>query len=109
MRVGIIDKETVPHAPTSRFLTKEEMNELDNGWIWNRNNFIFKYNIPLMVERNIAEALIKKYDPVEFYDKKEDLRRMKYNKLKAMARKKGYDHKSTFVNKEKLISMIDSA
>ena len=49
MKVGLLDLETVPHAPTSKFLTKKEMQEIDSEWIWNRQSFIFKHNISITI------------------------------------------------------------
>tara|TARA_R100000664_G_scaffold2996_1_gene7044 strand:+ start:11883 stop:12218 length:336 start_codon:yes stop_codon:yes gene_type:complete len=107
MKVGLLDLETVPHAPTSKFLTKEEMQKIDSEWIWNRQSFIFKHNIPLMVERKMADVLVKKYESVKYHDKKEDLSKMAYNDLKKLAKAKGMSHKDTFVKKELLIQAIE--
>ena len=107
-QVGIIDDEAVQYAPSSKFLTKEEMQTIDPNWIWNRKSFIFKYQIPLVVDKNIAEAMIKKYDSVQYLDKKDDLKKVKYQKLKKMATSKGIPWKETFVPKDELIRLIDS-
>jgi hypothetical protein len=95
-QVEIIDNEAIRNAPSSKFLTKEEMIELDPNWIWNRKSFIFKYQIPLLVDKNIAEAMINKYDSVE------------YQKLKKMATQKGIPWNETFVPRDELIRLIDS-
>ena len=107
MKVGLLDLETVPHAPTSKFLTKEEMRKIDSEWLWNRQSFIFKHKIPLMVERKQADMLVDKYNSVQYHDKKEDLRKMKYNDLKRMGRTKGMSNQDTFVKKELLIQAIE--
>ena len=107
-QVEIIDNEAIRNAPSSKFLTKEEMIALDPNWIWNRKSFIFKYKIPLLVDKNIAEALIKKYDFVEYLNKKNDLKKVKYQKLKKMATQKGIPWNETFVPRDELIRLIDS-
>ena len=107
MKVGVLDLETVPNAPTSKFLTKQEMQSIDSGWIWNRNSFIFKHNIPLMVDRKMADVLVKKYESVKYQDKKEDLSNIAYNDLKKMAKNKGVPYKDTFVKKDVLIRIIE--
>ena len=107
MKVGLLDLETVPHAPTSKFLTKKEMQSVDSEWMWNRNNFIFKHNIPLMVDRKMADVLGEKYESVKYHDKKEDLGKIAYNDLKKMAKTKGVPYKDTFVKKDVLIQMIE--
>ena len=107
MKVGLLDFDTVPNAPTSKFLTKEEMKLIDPNWIWNRKSFIFKHNVPLSVDRKIADFLVKKYESVKYQNKKEDLNNLSYNNLKKMAKNKGVPHKDTFVTKEKLIKMIE--
>jgi|TARA_R110002020_G_scaffold135068_1_gene301675 hypothetical protein len=108
IQVEIIDNEAIRNAPSSKFLTKEEMVALDPNWIWNRKSFIFKYKIPLVVDKNIAEALIKKYDFVEYLNKKNDLKKVKYQKLKKMATQKGIPWNETFVPRDELIRLIDS-
>ena len=106
MKIAIIDTETIPKAPTSKFLTKNEMQMLDENWIWNRKSFIFKHNIPLLVESDIANLLVNKYDAIEYEDKRDDLRKMKYHKLKQFAVKRGIEYKDTFVKRDVLIEMI---
>ena len=108
-QVEIIDNDAVRYAPSSKFLTKNEMAELDPDWIWNRKSFIFKHRIPLLVDRDIAEMMIKKYPSIQYMDRKDDLKRMKYIKLKKMAAEKGIPWNETFVAKDVLINMIDSA
>ena len=107
-QVEIIDNEAIRNAPSSKFLTKEEMIALDPNWIWNRKSFIFKYQIPLLVDKNIAESMINKYDSVEYLDKKNNLKKVKYQKLKKMATQKGIPWNETFVPRDELIRLIDS-
>tara|TARA_R110000787_G_scaffold140443_1_gene253998 strand:+ start:116 stop:451 length:336 start_codon:yes stop_codon:yes gene_type:complete len=106
VKIGILDKETVPNAPTSKFLTKAEIQKFDSEWIRNRQSFIFKHKIPLMVERSAAEVLVSKYESVCYYDKKDDYSKIKYNKLKKLAKSKGLSYKETLVTKEVLIEKI---
>jgi hypothetical protein len=107
MEVRIIDKQTVPNAPTSRFLTKKEMEAINRDWIWHRKSYIFKHKIPLVVDRKEADVLIEKYDSISYFDRTENLKKMKYNDLKKMARSKGLSHKDTMVSREVLITSID--
>lgn len=107
-QVEIVDNEAIRNAPSSKFLTKEEMILLDPNWIWNRKSFIFKYQIPLLIDKNIAEAMINKYDSVEYLDKKNNLKKVKYQKLKKMATQKGIPWNKTFVPRDELIRLIDS-
>ena len=107
MQVGLIDRQTVQNAPTSRFLTKEEMKNIDSNWIWHRKSFIFKHEIPLNVDLKVANALVDKYDSVVFYDRKDNLRKMKYNDLRKMGKTLGLTHKETMVKRELLIDAID--
>ena len=106
MKIGLLDMETVPNAPTSKFLSKQEILEFDNDWIYNRKNFIFKHKIPLMVDREDAKALVEKYVSVEFHKKSDDYTKINYNKLKKVATSKGIPYKETFVKKELLIEKI---
>ena len=108
-QVEIIDNEAIRRAPSSKFLRKEEMVAIDPNWIWNRKSFIFKYQIPLLVDKDIAKAMIKKHDSVEYLNKKNNLEKFKYQKLKKMATSKGIPWKETFVPKQELIKLIDNA
>jgi|TARA_R100001530_G_scaffold7088_2_gene7936 hypothetical protein len=105
--VTIIDEDSIPHAPSSKFLSKEEMKNINPDWIWNRNSFIFKYGKPMIVEHNVAQALIKKYDTVKFENQPDDLINMKYQALKKLAVKNGIPWSDTFVSKEELVNMIN--
>ena len=46
----IIDNDTIPHAPTSKFIDRKEFNEVypDSEHV-KRLNYIFKHKIPLQV------------------------------------------------------------
>jgi len=62
----------------------------------------------LLVDKNIAESMINKYDSVEYLDKKNNLKKVKYQKLKKMATQKGIPWNETFVPRDELIRLIDS-
>jgi len=68
----IIDNNCMPGCPTSRFLTRAEYEGSveTNGHLPHRKNFIFKYEIPLIVDDGLGELLIKKYDTLKEVDKK---------------------------------------
>jgi len=106
-QVGIIDDEAVQYAPSSKFLTKEEMQTIDPNWIWNRKSFIFKYKIPLYVDENVAEVAINKYPSVRYEKIEQGYKDVKYQKLKKIAVDKGVPWGETFVKREELIIMIN--
>jgi len=108
-QVEIIDEDAVQYAPSSKFLTDIEMKSIDPNWIWHRKSFIFKYKIPHIVDSNIAKMMVDKYHTVNYVDRKQDLNKVKYHKLKKMAASKGIPWADTFVKKDELIKMIDSA
>ena len=105
-QVGIIDDEAVKYAPSSKFLTKEEMQTIDPKWIWNRKSFIFKYQIPLYVDENVAEAVVNKYQSVRYEKIEHRYENVNYNDLKKVAVDKGIPWGKTFVKREELITMI---
>ena len=107
-QVEIIDEDAQINAPSSKFLTKEEMISADPNWIWQRNSFIFKYKIPHIVDSNIAKLMVDKYESVKYVNKKQDLSNVKYQKLKKIAADKGIPWSDTFVKKDELIRMIDN-
>ena len=108
-QVEIIDDDAVKYAPSSKFLTDVEMKSIYPNWIWHRKSFIFKYKIPHIVDSNIAKMMVDKYPTVNYVDRKQDLNKVKYHKLKKMAASKGIPWADTFVKKDELIKMIDSA
>jgi len=108
-QVEIIDEDAVQYAPSSKFLSKEEMITVNPNWIWHRKSFIFKHKIPHIVDSNIAKMMVDKYPTVIYVDTKQDLKNVKYQKLKKMAANKGIPWSETFVKKDELIRMIDSA
>jgi hypothetical protein len=108
-QVEIIDEDAVQYAPSSKFLSKEEMITVNPNWIWHRKSFIFKHKIPHIVDSNIAKMMVDKYPTVIYVDTKQDLINVKYQKLKKMAANKGIPWANTFVKKDELIRMINSA
>ena len=108
-QVEIIDEDAVQYAPSSKFFSKEEMITVNPNWIWHRKSFIFKHKIPHIVDSNIAKMMVDKYPTVIYVDTKQDLKYVKYQKLKKMAANKGIPWANTFVKKDELIRMINSA
>ena len=108
-QVGIIDDDAVKNAPSSKFLTKEEMVSIDSNWIWSRKSIIFKYQIPQYVDSGVAEAMIKKYPSVRLEKPINDYKGVKYNDLKKMAVKKGIRWSDTFVERSELVKIINQA
>jgi hypothetical protein len=53
--------------------------------------------------------MVDKYPTVIYVDTKQDLINVKYQKLKKMAANKGIPWANTFVKKDELIRMINSA
>jgi|24BtaG_2_1085350.scaffolds.fasta_scaffold05381_3 hypothetical protein len=124
----LIDKESESNCPTSKFLSRKEFAELFPDRMPRRMNFLFKYNVPLIVEEDIGIKLIDKYpnaldvcDKVEKLSdepkldvkpvsvekgKSDELDKMKYQKLKALAVNYGIPYKRTFVKKPELIALI---
>tara|TARA_Y100000310_G_C20625356_1_gene785553 strand:- start:1238 stop:1606 length:369 start_codon:yes stop_codon:yes gene_type:complete len=113
--IGVIDIEAMPHCPTSKFLTKEEIVKFDPGWNQNRMNFIFKHEVPVSVDDNIAMTLTSKYPSLELIgvDGKKVLESDKYDfddytylDLKKLAMENDIPSKETFVKREALIEKI---
>jgi len=111
---GVIDIEAMPNCPTSKFLTKEEVMEIDPNWNQNRINFIFKYNIPITVSIPMAKILVNKYSSLQYKDGDEEVQTTEeeyyeeytYNELKKLAVKSGMPYKETFVKRDALIMKI---
>ena len=80
-QVEIIDEDAIQYAPSSKFLSKEEMVAIDPNWIWHRKSFIFKYKIPHIVDSDIAKMMVDKYPTVIYVDTKQDLKNVKYCKM----------------------------
>ena len=85
----IIDNETVPPAPTSKFIDKKEFKEIYSDMEnVKRLNYIFKHKIPLQVSAKEGAVLVCKYPSVvECTEWGEEINEMMEttNKIKAMA------------------------
>lgn len=66
----IVDKEAQSHAPTSKFLTKEELSGggVDQGHFPRRLNYIFKYKRPIDIPEKEAKLLVGKYESIYHSD-----------------------------------------
>ena len=113
--IGIIDIEAIPNCPTSKFLTKEEISKFKPDWNQHRMNFIFKHEIPVNVEDEIAMTLTKKYPSLELVgvsgEKASNVDEHKFDdhtylELKKIAIKNGIPPNKTFVKREELIKKI---
>lgn len=111
----IIDKDAMIKAPTSKFLKKEEYAHLypNKEHMPHRKNYIFKYNIPIIINNDLGSLLLNKYFNLRRVDLEntgkiisKKLNNMSYNKLKNVAVEHGYKYRQTMVKKEKLIQMI---
>jgi|TARA_R100000501_G_C2577309_1_gene81885 hypothetical protein len=124
----LIDREAIPNAPSSKFLSRDEVVKLFPGIMPKKMNFIFRYDIPMEVGDNVGEKLIDKYpnalevdgkiekmkdepelkiEPVGVDKRKPDeLDRMKYQALKSLAVQYGIPSRRTFVKKPELIALI---
>ena len=80
----IVDNETIPHAPTSKFIGKKEFNEIypDTEHV-KRLNYIFKHRIPLQVAPKEGAVLVCKYlSVVECSESGEEINEMMNETLK---------------------------
>ena len=115
----IIDNETVPHAPTSKFIDKKEFKEIYSDMEnVKRLNYIFKHKIPLQVSAKEGAVLVCKYPSVvECTEWGEEINEMMEttNKIKAMAwgdlksfavRDCGIPFKETTIKRDALESLI---
>jgi len=66
--IQIIDVESQPNAPSSKFISREEFRKLFPDRMNRKLSFIFKYNAPITVESPVGEQLIKKYQSIKRYD-----------------------------------------
>ena len=65
----IIDTECLPHAPSSKFISKEEYHRLFPDKMPIKKNFIFKYNTPLIVENKVGRFLQMEYGTIKILNK----------------------------------------
>ena len=84
----VIDNETVPHAPTSKFVSKGEYADIyPDDDQQRRLSYIFKHKIPLQVSAKEGSVLVCKYlSVVECTEWGEEINEMMNttNKIKAM-------------------------
>ncbi len=112
--VGILDKEASHGCPTSKFLTRKEINTFDPAWNRWRMNFIFKHEVPLYVTDEVAKLLTDKYKSIEYKDGDEEMQvsveefydDYTYPELKKLAVKNGIPYKETMVKREVLVEML---
>ena len=107
----IIDIDAVMNAPSSKFLKKEEFSHLYNNThehLPHRKNFIFKHNIPLKVDDDVGDLLLRKYPRLERADgvKPGKYTKTKYVRLKKKAMSLGFTYQEVNIKKEELIKLI---
>ena len=115
----IVDNETVPHAPTSKFIDRKEFNEIypDTEHV-KRLNYIFKHRIPLHVSSKEGAVLVCKYSSVvecnewgeeinEMMNETLKIKDMRWSELKSYAVKEcGIPFKETTVKRDALEALI---
>ena len=112
--MDIIDIATLPGCPTSRFLKKEEFSRYfpDIEHLPRRKNFLFKHKIPLRVDAECGNLLLKKYPSLELFKdpmivaQADELNNMGYGELKKLGVQYGMAWKETMVKKDVLIAKI---
>ena len=115
----IIDNETVPHAPTSKFISKDEYVEVyPDEDHQKRLSYIFKHKIPLQVSAKEGAVLVCKYPAVvectewgeeinELMDTTNKIKAMTWKDLKSFAVKDcGIPFKETTIKRDALESLI---
>ena len=125
----VIDNQTIPNAPTSRFLKKSEYAHLYETDILehtpSRMNWIFKHNKAEDIKDELAKILENKYSSLEIINREPEipvqskisdielldqvgkLDDIGYNDLKKLAVDKyQFKYRETMVKKTKLIEMI---
>ena len=115
----IVDNETVPHAPTSKFIDRKEFNDIypDTEHV-KRLNYIFKHRIPLHVSSKEGAVLVCKYSSVvecnewgeeinEMMNETLKIKDMRWSELKSYAVKEcGIPFKETTVKRDALEALI---
>ena len=115
----IIDNETIPHAPTSKFVSKDEYVEIyPDEDHQKRLSYIFKHKIPLQVSAKEGAVLVCKYPSVvectewgeeinELMNETLKIKEMPWRELKSYAVKDcGIPFKETTVKRDALESLI---
>ena len=115
----IIDNDTIPHAPTSKFISKDEYVEVyPDEDHQKRLSYIFKHKIPLQVSAKEGSVLVCKYPAVvectewgeeinELMDTTNKIKAMTWRDLKSFAVKDcGIPFKETTIKRDALESLI---
>ena len=115
----IIDNETVPHAPTSKFISRGEYVEVyPDEDHQKRLSYIFKHKIPLQVSAKEGAVLVCKYPAVvectewgeeinELMDTTNKIKAMTWSDLKSFAVKDcGIPFKETTIKRDALENLI---
>jgi hypothetical protein len=115
----LVDNETIPHAPTSKFVSKKEYVEIypEEGH-QKRLSYIFKHRIPLQVSAKEGAVLVCKYPSVvecnewgeeinELMNETLKIKEMAWGDLKSYAVKEcGIPFKETTVKRDALEALI---
>ena len=115
----LMDNETIPHAPTSKFISKDEYISIypDEGH-QKRLSYIFKHKIPLQVSAKEGSVLVCKYPSVvectewgeeinELMEMTNKIKAMPWKDLKSFAVKDcGIPFKETTINRNDLENLI---
>ena len=115
----IIDNDTIPHAPTSKFIDQKEFKEVypETEHV-KRLNYIFKYKIPLQISAKEGAVLVCKYQSVvectewgeeinELMETTNKIKAMAWGDLKSFAVKDcGIPFKETTIKRNALESLI---
>ena len=112
--MDIVDRETLPGCPTSKFLKKEEFSRYfpDAEHLPRRKNFLFKHKIPLRVDDEYGNLLLEKYPSLGLFKdprivaQPDELNNMEYVALKKLAMQYGMAWKETMIKKDMLIEKI---
>ena len=115
----LIDNETVPHAPTSKFIGRKEFKDIyPETEHMKRLNYIFKHQIPLQVSSKEGAVLVCKYPSIvectewgeeinELMDMTSKIKAMAWSDLKSFAVKDcGIPFKETTIKRDALESLI---
>ena len=115
----IIDNDTIPHAPTSKFISKDEYVDVyPDEDHQKRLSYIFKHKIPLQVSAKEGAVLVCKYPAVvectewreeinELMDTTNKIKAMTWKDLKSFAVKDcGIPFKETTIKRDALESLI---
>ena len=115
----IVDNETIPHAPTSKFIDHKEFKEVyPESEHVKRLNYIFKHKIPLQVSAKEGAVLVCKYPSIvectewgeeinEMMDTTNKIKAMAWHDLKSFAVKDcGIPFKETTIKRDALENLI---